>query len=888
MEVLNVKRHMTTGPKLLVNALSWLKVSFFRPLNKDGSLKSGHKENSCESKNTQKKLYDAREFVEAFSMGACSKSTPHIYISALPFFYKSNFVYENYWTKTRGLITVDGSSVKEKNSRPIATWKMDYWVESIAFSHDGATFATGSTGSRDGVRIHDADSGEILAGPFIGASRPRPFSCDAIVTFSPDNTHLASVCHDTICIWNVQTGNLIGPLREPTEFITSLSFSPDSKKLVSGAYDGAIIVWNAATGDIISGPFRSTGDVKTVGFTPDGFKIVSVSDECRICIWDADKGAILSGPFEADGNKHGNLSSAALSSDRSTVAICFSSGAILIVNAFTGAVICGPFVCNESAGALVLSHDGKKVFSRHTSGFRVWDTQNGTLETHLVSNDSPNCFAVAPTSKGNKIMSSSRYDIHVWNTTDDNGVVTDSPSAHGSIQGRVSSLAYSPDGCVIAAGFFNGFVCLWDAHTGEEILRPFQAHKRNGDIYICFSPDGANFVTALAPRFYISNNLGPVRLWDARTGKMIRELAVRPSEQLGPVNALAYSHGGSLIAWSVHHSNASPAASLSLTPSLSLCSQEEYEEIDEDDDDKEEGTEVPNVPADTIMIWDLRSGRIIGKLMQEHIGDKISVAFSPDDTILVSGTRNELAMWSVDGCKVIWQARLEPAGASVRSMAFSPDGTRFASGSSDGQLRLWKTTTSETIPLPWRGRSQHTVTSIVFLSDGKKVLTVSSDSAIHLWDAETGDILGKFNALPTFKCVAVSPDCSRLAASIYDADFEANPIRMWEVENALATVQAMAEEDIRSGFDNEDRIDSTFYSSPQSVKLAMSRIANYHNDGWVKVDDRNIFWTSPDFRANLCHAYNPLVIGPYGTTLMDYSSMNLCIGKKWVNCWLGH
>ncbi|KAF9537925.1 hypothetical protein CPC08DRAFT_717627 [Agrocybe pediades] len=229
-------------------------------------------------------------------------------------------------------------------------------------------------------------------------------------------------------------------------------------------------------------------------------------------------------------------------------------------------------------------------------------------------------------------------------------------------------------------------------------------------------------------------------------------------------------------------------------------------------------------------------------------------------------------------------------------MAFSLDGTRFAcglNGPSEDQLYVWNTTAKEMIPLPWRGRSQNAIHFIAFLTDGKKLLSMgdaslSGTNSIYLWDVETGNILVNFdmpympNSLGPRCTAAASPGCSQLATSSSTHD---QGIRTWEVGDILASLQEMDVERIRSEFDNEDSSNSTFYSPP-SVKLAMSRIAKYQGDWWLKVDDRNIFWTSPDFRENLCYAYNPLVIGPDGTTLMDYSNMDICIGKKWVNCWL--
>ncbi|KAF9547027.1 hypothetical protein CPC08DRAFT_715892 [Agrocybe pediades] len=867
MEVLNVTRHITTGPKLLRNALNWLK------------------KNTLESKDS-KKLYDAKEFIEAFSMAACSESTPHIYMSALPFLFKSNFVYENYWPKTQGLIRVNGSSLNEKRSGPIATWHMFYLVDSIAFSHNGTIFAAGSS---DGVRIYDADSCKIITGPGENFWWTGLVDYHFLVTFSPDDSKLASAytCLATYMdrrkncasIWDVQTGELIvGPLQEHIDHITSLSFSSDSKKLVSGDMKGTIIVWDSATGDIISGPFHSTSGIKAVGFTPDGFKIASVSADCRICFWETEKGAILSGPVKAIGDEHGTLMSAALSSDRSKIAMGFDSGTILIMDAFTAAVLIGPFNCNQHVGALEFSHDGKNLFS----GFEIWDAQTGTLETHLIVEDNLNIshIAITPTPDGHKIISvRNRCDIDVWNIVNDEAKVAGSPSALGlgpciPVQDNnpSSKLAYSPDGRAIGAVLENGCVGLWDARTGKEILHPFPIYNEGGMVSISFSPDGAHFATGRgicydAP---LPERHEPVRIWDACTGNMIDELLAE-SLELGPVNAVTYSHDGSKIAWSVWQ----PV---------------EYKEMSEID----AGKNTPGVFCNTIIIWDLLSGRIIEKLMLDYVAYEMSTTFSPDDTILALGAYKEFVMWNVDTCKVIWQERLQlEVEDYVTSIAFSPDGTMFASGLSNGQLCLWNTTTTEMTPLRWRGRSlQHAIDFIAFLADGKKVLTAINlgGYTVQVVDVETGNILAKFtNPQWRFLSVAISLDCSHFVTSEWHCDGSPHRsyIRIWAVEKALATAQGMDKEDtIRSEFDNEDSSDSAFYS-PRSVQLTMSRIAKYnYQTGFMKVDNKNIFWTSPDFLDSLCHAYNPLVIGPYGTTLMDYSSMNLCLGKKWVNCWL--
>ncbi|KAF9545458.1 WD40 repeat-like protein [Agrocybe pediades] len=812
MEVLNVKRLISIGPKLLDNALSWMEGQ------------------ASESKDTKEKLYDAREFVEAFSMNACNKSTAHIYVSALPFCPKSSFVYQNYWTKTRGLIGVSGSLLSEKRNRPIAVWQTNSDVCSLVFSPDGATFAVGS---HDGsFSIRDANSGEIIAGPH----RVHQKRVDSIAA-SPDNTRFASGSVDqTICIWDVRTGNLIaGPLQEHTKRVSSVSFSLDSTKLVSGSQDGTIMVWDCATGDVISGPFQATAPVKAIEFTPDGFKIVSISTD-TICVLDGNTGKILTGPLETNIGNERSPRSIAFSSDRSKIAVGYRTGTIAIKNTYTGAVLVswGPSTHYRSMDstyslgsvtALAFSHDGKYLISGDSYGsIRVWDAQTSAILSEPLRNSHTSTtiyLAISP--NGSKIISAYNRNsaIVVWNTPNDAVVGR-------KISISICSLAFSADGrTVIAAGLHDGRVALWDAHTGKDILVPVQVSSQPV-CSIAFSPDSSIIVTG--------HKDGAIRLWDTRTGK-IGGADLRMPIRNPPTRALcalAYSHDGSKIAMG---------------------------------------------SADgTFMIWDCRSSKV-GKPVQGHTVGINSVVFSPDDAILVSaGPGGRIAIWSVAECEVMWQARGELGKASVNSVAFSPDGTKFASGLDDGKWKilLWNTTTKEMTPLHCTDHDLGRVISVAFFQDGKKILSGSSNGTILLWDVKTGNVLSNLN-VGSISSVAVSPDFSKLLTC-----GDEGIMRIWEIENAFAA--QMVVEDIRSEFNSEDLHDSTSYS-PKSIKLALSRIAKYHEDGWVTVDKRNIFWTSPDLRENLCLPYNDLVVGPHGTTIMDYSYMDLCIGKKWVNCW---
>jgi WD40 repeat protein len=90
----------------------------------------------------------------------------------------------------------------------------------------------------------------------------------------------------------------------------------------------------------------------------------------------------------------------------------------------------------------------------------------------------------------------------------------------------------------------------------------------------------------------------------------------------------------------------------------------------------------------TIKLWRVSDGSVV-RTMLGHTDPVWSVAFSPDGTLLASGSwDNTIKLWQVsDGTEV---RTLTGHSSGVASVAFSPDGAELASGSFDGTLRLWK------------------------------------------------------------------------------------------------------------------------------------------------------------------------------------------------------
>ena len=109
------------------------------------------------------------------------------------------------------------------------------------------------------------------------------------VSFSPDGTRIVSGSGDkTVRVWDALSGQcVLGPLEGHTDWVRSVSFSPDGTRIVSGSYDKTVRVWDASSGECVLGPLEGHASyVWSVSFSPDGSRIVSGSRDKTVRVWD--------------------------------------------------------------------------------------------------------------------------------------------------------------------------------------------------------------------------------------------------------------------------------------------------------------------------------------------------------------------------------------------------------------------------------------------------------------------------------------------------------------------------------------------------------------------------------------------------------------------------
>ncbi|KIO17049.1 hypothetical protein M407DRAFT_85352, partial [Tulasnella calospora MUT 4182] len=134
------------------------------------------------------------------------------------------------------------------------------------------------------IRLWDAEAGSPIGEPLRGHE-----GWVQSLAFSPDGKTLASGSSDgTICLWDAEAGSPIGePLRGPKGWVRSVAFSPDGKTLASGSDDATIRLWDAEAGSPIGEPHRGhEGRVWSVAFSPDGKTLTSELNNGTTCLWE--------------------------------------------------------------------------------------------------------------------------------------------------------------------------------------------------------------------------------------------------------------------------------------------------------------------------------------------------------------------------------------------------------------------------------------------------------------------------------------------------------------------------------------------------------------------------------------------------------------------------
>ena len=162
----------------------------------------------------------------------------------------------------------------------------------------------------------------------------------------------------------------------------------------------------------------------------------------------------------------------------------------------------------------------------------------------------------------------------------------------------------------------------------------------------------------------------------------------------------------------------------------------------------------------------------------------LAVAFSPDGTRLASGgADNTVRLSDTTGNRdsITLQKHTGPTNA----LAFSPDGKMLATGSTDKTVQLWDTTTGE--PLATLTGHKNGIAALAFSPDGNTLVSGSTDGTLRFWQTATRAPVGTLitGHTQSIKAATFFRDSSTLVSAAFNGE-----ITFWDVETAQkSTVQ---------------------------------------------------------------------------------------------------
>ncbi|GJJ74482.1 hypothetical protein EMPS_06840 [Entomortierella parvispora] len=322
------------------------------------------------------------------------------------------------------------------------------------------------------------------------------------------------------------------------------------------------------------------------------------------------------------------------------------------------------------------------------------------------------------------VMGLHKGEVAVYSTTDWRRIWTFRASTE---KNKVLTWSFSRDNSQIASGSSDRLIRIWNLPSGE-LYRTLGGHSGKV-ISVEFSPDGLLIASA--------SEDGTIRIWNKEAGT----IASIMGNQVQKVKCLAWSPDSVRVAAGSKES--------------------------------------------TIRIWNIVTGEMEKELdAKSRVVDTIS--YSPDGQILAAGTGSEARLWKVG----VYENPIFLTGHTLRikDLAFSRDGQRIATCSTDQSVRLWDQQTGALVTI-WNGHTHHVI-HVVFLNDGE-VASASWDGTVRFWQmgsdlshqqlVSNGRSLASRGHTHKVNCVKYSPEGNSILSSSMDLR-----VRQWDANTGAS------------------------------------------------------------------------------------------------------
>ena len=611
--------------------------------------------------------------------------------------------------------------------------------------------------------------------------------------------------------FNIRPGEVVASTSWNSSIRTE--FSPDSKIALIGR-TSQIRILDIENNEVLGNFTGHTSTIREFVFSPDGSRVASLAADSRLRIWDHTTCEEI-----YEWNVGSSSGCVRFNREGNRVVVGGNGSRCEVYNPISGEFITR-FNHETSVICLAISPDGTKVASGLTNGVvELWNLETGQFIARNADNSRINDIRFTP--NGLYVVTGSNSSrVIVWDAENMNGIKVILTG------GNINSVDTSPDSKKIAFGSTNNFAYVYDIETADQIC--YYRHTGNVNS-VAFSPDGLKVASGSGDN--------SVAVFDAETGDITSTAFC-----ISTVNHIRFSPNGHYIGVA----NNSPTYQILYT-GLALS-------IDV--------TEATDIDYESMTLRSLIYSPGPYKTME------IQTEYSPDENFEENVV--QLPKHIIDTSN--FNFGFYRTDSAFNDFSWSPDGTKIATASSDGRVRVFDVSSN---PMESRllmdANHTGTVASVVFMPCGTKVLSGSSDNTARIWHIETGEELARYTHSASVLFVDASPDGTKVVSGA--TSNHANQIAVWDPE----TGDELLIHRHPSGLTlvNNHRIDRNVVFSPDGKLVGYLTSSGRANVWNIETNTLQVNWSHHSNDNSYSIHFSPdsskVIFGYYGWNLSNTS-----------------
>jgi WD40 repeat protein len=474
-------------------------------------------------------------------------------------------------------------------------------------------------------------------------------------------------------------------------------------------------------------------DVNSIAFSPDGSMLATTGDDGALKVWNPESGELI-----ASHRGEGPVWGPSFSAEGPRVSASWTDeGSVRVMDPRTGRIVSAVEGIQTGPFDTDLSPDGRRIavteaFDRH---ILVFDVASGK-QLFILRGLRYGATTVAWNPEGRLIATAANDgSVYIW----DGRTGRQSSELIGHTGGTIT-VDWSPDSGRLLSGAFDGTARVWELreHGARELMSLSAADTRTGAL-AAFSPDASHVLTG-------DLEIQAAKIWDIDVSGDA-EWASFPTDELAPValdllpdgDVIAPIDEGSAAIWDMESGRRVATLGPARGPGSALAGLAAAPD----------GTRVAAVPnfSHVVTVWEPSSGEEVLHVMIE--AEISSAAWSPNSEILAITADDSLYLYDRDGGEI---QRVGAAGRSLGGVAFSPTGDTLLTTAADkdreaqAKLMWWSVHGDEDVTQSREVDLPSFPEALAFDHTGALVAAAQQDGSVQVFGVENGRMLTNFSA----------------------------------------------------------------------------------------------------------------------------------------------